>query len=234
MAKKSINELGLVAQPTAEVDVDHIPEEFSAAPPPPYPGTYRFKLPSTDRLKVLFDTFERDVAGKKVQFIQVVFDKDDPLVIVGGPEKVGEPFTTRIGNSPRNRSRKGEPEVLVSDYTYFLRALDMDAAKKVKNYDNKAAVDALVKVGGGKEFVADVEWSTYCNAEKQAYYTDDNGAQQPWVEDDGTTPHMGCGERYYMNHWKRGDDGRYADRLVCKCGASLRPFAGLRLFKAAK
>jgi hypothetical protein len=233
MAKKSINELGLVAQPTAEIG-ENVPEEFSSAPPPPYPGTYRFKLPTADRLKVMFDTFEREVDGKKVQFVQVIFDKDDPLVITGGPEKVGEPFTTRIGNSPRNRSRKGEPEVLVSDFTYLLRALDLDIAKKVKNYDNKAAIDALVKVGGGKEVIADVEWSTYCNAEKQAYYTDESGNQQAWFEEDGTTEKHGCGERYYMNHWPRGEDGRYLARMTCKCGASLRPFAGLRLFKAAK
>lgn len=230
MAKKSINELELKSQPTAEVDVDHIPEEFSSAPPPPYPGTYRFKLPATDRLKNCFDTFERD----DKQFLNVIFDKDDPLVIVGGPEKVGEPFTTRINNAPRNRARKGEPEVLVSDFTYFLRALDTDAAKKVKNFDNKAAIDALVKVGGGKEFVADVEWGTFCNSQKQIYVEVEGGGTQPGVADEQGTPIMGCGQNYYMNSWPRGEDGRYAQRLNCKCGASLRPFASLRLFKAAK
>lgn len=232
MSKKSINELELKSQPVAEIDYANLPEEFSSAPPPPYPGTYRFKLPGKDSLAVVWQTFDSKNAdgGDGPQCVTAVFDKDDPLVITGGSEKVGEPFTCRINNRPRNRARKGEPEMLVSDGTYLLRALD--PTKKVKNYDNKGFITAVV-AQGGKEFVADVEWSTYCSDQKQAYYEDESGNLQPWVDEDGGE-HMGCGERYYMNNWVRGEDGKYKPRLVCKCGASLRPFAGLRQFKTAK
>lgn len=227
--KKSINELDLKPQQAEAVDYSAIPDEFSSAPPPPYPGTYRFRLPSKEELKVAFDTFEGDVNGKTYQFVSVIFDKDAPLVITEGKAHVGEPFTTRINNKPRNRSRKGDPETLISDGTYFLRALE---GAQVKNYDNKGFIDAVIACGG-KEFVADLEWSAGCNAKKQAYYADDNGNLVAWTLEDGSEK-MGCGEYTYQNNWPRGADGRFLDRATCKCGASLRPFGGLRQFKVAK
>lgn len=234
MSKKSINELDLKAQPVGEIDFANIPEEFTQAPPPPHPGTYRFKLPAKDRMTMLFDTFEsKDANGNPgPQCVSVNFDADDPLVIVQGRERINEGFTCKINNRPRNRAKKGEPEMLLSDGTYFLRALDAEAAKKVRNYDNRAFIDAVV-AQGGKEFVADIEWSTYCNNEKQIYVQTDDGGLAPAV-DEAQNPVLGCDTRYYQKDWPKDTDGRYKDRLTCKCGASLRPFGSLRNFKTAK
>lgn len=234
MAKKSINELELKAQPVGEIDFEHMPEEFKQAPMPPYPGTYRFKLPPKGRIEMLFDTFiSKDANGNDgPQCVSVNFDEDDPLVIVQGKEKVGEGFATKINNRPRNRAKKGEPELLLSDGTYFLRAVDPDTAKKVRNYDSKGFIDAVVKQAG-KEFVADIEWSTVCNAERQIYVKDESGNLAAAVDEAGN-PVMGCGEKYYMGSWARDTEGKYKDRLDCKCGASLRPFGNLRNFKTAK
>lgn len=231
MAKKSVNELELKAQPVGEIDFENIPEEFSAAPPPPAPGTYRFKLPAKDRLSLCFETFDsKDAQGNPgPQCVSVNFDSEDPLVITQGKEKVGEGFTTKINNRPRNRARKGEPEFLVSDGQYLLLALDKTA--RVANYDNKNFIAKLV-AQGGKEFTADLEWSTYCNDQKQIYVEGEGGALQPGVQDDAGTPVMGCGTRYYQKDWPRDENGAFKPRLACACGASLRPFGNLRNFKS--
>ena len=231
MAKKSINEL---TKKTDQVEAlpAEIPPEYSPAPPPPYPGRYHLRTPPS--MAAIYDEFEATIRRgdqeKTVTRVAALFDKDDPLTIVNSPggNHNGEPLQTRISNAERNRAKRTDPPLLLSDGTYFLRAL---GEKPPANGDNAAFVTLMVKQAN-KEFMADWEWSGYCNPERQIY-VDSEGALVPAV-DEANQPLQGCGERYYLNQWPRGADGKYLERLTCKCGASLRPFGALRNFSAVK
>jgi hypothetical protein len=262
MAKKTAADLNLKAEviegtPTT---MDDVPDEYTPGPPPPYPGSYRFKPPAN--FAALWDKFEsadprgaKDKDGNpvKVERLSLVFDKDDPLVITQAPADqahlIGTQFTTRINNKERNRAKKNDPPLFVADMLYLLRAWSETQVPKT----NQEYV-ALVMKHAGKEFGADVEWTTNCNEERQIFIEvqKQDGAGNPLVDaatgqaltellpgvDAANQPVKGCGARYYMNNWPKGSDGRYLPRMTCSgkdgrpCGASLRPFGQLRNFRA--
>lgn len=249
MAKKTAAELNLKAEVIeGPKNMEELPDEYTPGPPPPYPGSYRFKLPSN--LSALWDTFDTKITegGPEVQRVSLIFDKEDPLVIEAAPpsekDLVGTPFTVRVNNRERNRAKKSDPPLFVSDLTYLLRALGEKTTPKT----NQEFITATLKYAG-RSFGADVEWSTNCNEEKQIYIevpkTDAQGNQlvdpatgaamtelAPGVDPATQQPVKGCGKRYYMNNWPKGGDGRYLPRMRCECGASLRPFGQLRNFRA--
>jgi len=235
MAKSTMQELGLKADEKVLVDYNQpVPEEFSPAPPPPYPGDYRFRLPKD----VTASWAKREVEiveGKgKVERVELVFDSADPLVIVNSPggKTDDEPYQCRISNVERNRARKGDPPIYVSDMTYLLRALG-STAKPAKNAEFVAEMNKY----GGREFVAAIEWSARCNKDRQVYVEvageDGSTSLSPGIAEDGS-PVNGCGQAYYMNQWPRGEDGRYKERVTCACGNILRPFGNPRNFRATQ
>ena len=264
MARKTAAELQLkpekIEGAPAPDNMDEMPDEFSSAPPPPYPGSYRWTPPKN--FAALWDKFEAtikdrdgnilsDKAGKKLEKVEriiLVFDKDDPLVIKQAPagheHLIGQPFTCQIRNNERDRSRKGEPPVYIDDLTYLLRAW----GETVRPTTNLGFIEAANK-HAGQEFGSDLEWTGSCNPQREAYFdvfTDAQGQQQ-WapeyvepgtvvssvqVKDAAGAPRKGCGKRYYMNDWKKDRSGVYLPRHRCACGASLRPFGQLRNFRA--
>lgn len=223
-----------------------IPDEFSPAPPPPYPGTYVARIPANvDDPKIYeeFDVFvdergfvnpdgkEGDKTGKRVS---ITFDDEHPFEItrtpVGSEDELGKTPRIRLNNRERNRSRKGQPKVLVADTTYLLRAL----GEKVPPANN-AQVRAALSKYGGHEVRFDLEWNTNCSKERTAYWVteDENGVRTtvPMTGEDGSEQ-KGCGSRYYLQQWTKDENGRYVYELTCQCGAQLRPFAQVRNFKA--
>jgi hypothetical protein len=244
MAKKTAAELQLKQeQIEGPKTMEDAGEEYTPGPPPPYPGSYRFRPPSN--FASLWDKYETAITDRnknplpgkeKVERISIVFDKDDPLIIVQAPPgeeaTVGGAFTTRVNNRERDRARKGDPPLYVADLLYLLRAWNPTGAVPKSNQEYIA--EAMKHAG--KEFGADVEWSANCNEENQIYIEvqDESGnvSTAPGVDQATQQPVKGCGKRYYMNNWVKGADGRYLPRHRCECGASLRPYGSLRNFRA--
>ena len=238
---KSIEELALKEEVLPTVAPTEIPEEFSSAPLPPYPGLYWWKLPA-DLATIWADPFDikvdengiADREGTKTsQRIAAAFEGEHALKILHAEhgEHIGESFSTRISNAERNRARKNQPPIHIPDMTYLLIAL---GDPNPSPGSNAAFAKALMQ-HGGEQFKANLEWTAGCNSERQVYYeqADEGGnpTLQPGCEEDGVTPINGCGNRYYMNDWpKDPTSGRYLERRICSCGASLRPFGQLRNF----
>lgn len=252
MAVKSFQEVMAALKPEPlELDYENIPEERGEFREPPKPGTYRFRLPAAlgfEPLEIAAKNAEGkwvDAKGQvvekielaaKVQHVNVVFDEAHPLVFVGGPYD-GEPFYTRISTLARNRFVTKDTKVKVSDLTYLLRAV----APEQRPTTIQAQAQVAAQVLPGKEFVARVEWSGYCNPKKDAYYlqavdeTKPNG-EQAWLayQDPNTGENMkGCGNRVWSNKWPKKADGTWEERATCSCNAGIRPFANLVGFKTA-
>lgn len=235
----SLQDLGLKNETLEGTDVplESLPEFGGAAPPPPAPGAYRFRLPDASKLATNFDLVASEKYGQRVQ---VQFDQDSPLIIVQSPGGTmnNEPYQTRFSNVPRLRGRKGE-QVLASDWDLLLRALGQayPDVKAERPKTNAAYIKAL-QAYAGKEFGADVEWSWSCNPKRTVWIPDDQGGSIEHPE--GV---QGCGKRYYQNNIDKVE-GQYPLRITCvgtridaatgesvTCGAIIRAFANLTNFR---
>jgi len=222
MAGKSLQDLGLKAESVGGAGFDELPEQQGSYLPPPQPGSYRFQLPAS--LTNIWDTREFDGKTRLV----ALFDADNPLTIVQSPgnQRNLEPFRTQITNNERNRARKGQPEVLVSDMDYLLKAL----GETKRPATNKAYLEALAKYAG-KDFAADVTWSWSCNPKKPKRVPDGEGGSVE-AKDEAGQPEMGCGKRYYPREVRKDGQGQYPLSIACECGALLRAFPNLSNFQA--
>lgn len=233
-----------------------IPDEFTPAPPPPYPGRYVGRLPSNlddPKMYEEFDVFldEKgfvDPTGTKETHgdpwkpgskgtgkrVSVTFDDEHPLEITRAPQghedEIGKTPRIRLNNRERNRARKNQAKVLVADTTYLLRALGCPTIP-----GNNAQVRELLKQYAGKEVQFDLEWNTNCSETRTAYWVteDEHGTQTtvPMTDEAGQEK-KGCGARYYLQQWTKDAQGNYVQELTCACGAVLRPFAQIRNFKS--
>lgn len=235
---KSMNELGLKKGTAEGVDYDNIPEERGGTfAPPVYPADYGLKLPGD--LSKVWDVFE-DADSK--QWVTMIFDDDNPLTITNATDKalVGTNVRSRINNKPRNRGKKGE-NIMVSDMTYLVRALDPAARPGAGVKDQAKLNEAFIaemKKHAGKEFVAFQSWTASCDQKRDAYfYVLDAAGQATGATEKQENPdapgsnRQGCGTRYYLGDWPKDQSGRYYETRQCQCGAVLRPFGQLERFR---
>lgn len=225
------------------VDYEKVPEQRGEYKPLIQPGDYLFRLPKNLDL-AWAEPFEANVGDKgKFERIAVQFDAEHPLTVVGAPPAVkaanpaiiGETVKTRVSNAERNRARKGDPAAYVSDLYYLLVEGLGFVGKPSENMDWILSLNAYA----GKEFVAALAWSSFCNKDKPRYIDDGSG---------GTTEdpekQKGCGSRYYQSALPKDESGLYLERFTCggkvqidggavDCGASLRCFPGLERFRTA-
>lgn len=237
---KGLEDLELKSEALPTVAPDAIPDEFGPPSTLFYPGAYRFKLPADlthlwEKVEVTVnDQGVADAAGtKKGERVQIEFTSADPLIIEQSldPDVIGQAFTCRISNVERNRARKGEPKVYVSDMTYLLRALGSKNPAPKSNLEFVKELCALA----GRSFGATLEYSTYCNKTRdaqQAVFGEDGTMTLVQLTNTEGAPVQGCGKRYYMSDWPKNEDGVYLDRRTCECGASLRAFNQVRSFTA--
>ncbi|PYQ25661.1 MAG: hypothetical protein DMF56_27080 [Acidobacteria bacterium] len=239
---RGINNLQIRDEVSDDVPSD-LPEQMGGVGLPPlFPGTHIFRIPSTiAQLVETYDEVVKDAQGNAVadpanpqqallvQRIRVRFDKDDPLIVVGTPED-GQPVATSISNQPRNRSRKGEPRVLVSDMAYLLRESMKYTGPLTKNSEWIAGL----QWAAGKVFRAEHGLSAYCNTEKVRYVHDPS---DPTMRGSMLDPsgQKGCGERLYTSSFRlpaqNGQPGGYSDLAYCKkCQAKLRGFFQIERF----
>ncbi len=217
----NFSDLALTDDKIEGVDYDNVGEERGAFTPNLPEGDYEFQLP-----KNLAGLWEIS-ASQKGQRVRLQFSNDEPLRVSNSrvPELIGSAWTGSISNVERNRARKGEPDRLVSDLGLFVR----NALKDSTKISGQKELMALVNKHGGEKFVANNEWSAYCNQKKVRYVTDETGHS---VED--PEGKQGCGANYYSSGLPRNADGSKADRLTCACGAALMARGNLARFRPAQ
>ena len=212
---KTLTDLKLKDEPlpTAGQSLDDLPQ-FGGFPPPPQPGSYRFRLPSD--LSSIWDVFTPDAA--KGERVVAIFDQATPLftVVSPGGKTNGQPFQTRLNNNERPRG-KGGAGGTHSDFDYLLAAFDPAQPKPKSNREYIERIRQLA----GREFGGDIRWSWRCSKDRNIRVVDLSGATQ---EVEGK---KGCGEAYYQEDVDRQPNGEYSQQLRCKCGAILRAFANL-------
>lgn len=216
-----LNKFSTTAQ-SEEVDFNNLPAQMGSFPDPPQPGPFRFELPKS--LSVANFEERDDKEDPKKKWLGVHFDSNAPLLIVQSSRGTynGDPFQTRISNQPRKRG-KGDDAPRVSDMSYLAAALGAEA----RPANNRAWVEWLIsQAQAGKQFAADIEFSYQCRADKPIYADDGNGTVQE------VPNQMGCGMRYYQKDAPKAEDGSFALRITCQCGASLRANANLVRFRA--
>lgn len=218
-----INSLNLRDDVYTEEIPQELPEQGGSFVPNLKPGPYWFRIPAeVSQLWAAFDQTKDVLSGQPlaqpIQRLQLKFDRDHPLVVVGGTED-GSVLTQTISNMPRKRSKKADVPP-VSDMTYLLREGLQDNTPVNSPKTWMAAINAHA----GHIFPAEVGLQGQCRKDKVRYIPDGQGGQ---IEDPAGT--LGCGERYYTQAFKQAD-GTYAERIMCKCGAVVRGFAQIDRF----
>jgi len=223
----NINELNLKAD---EVDVsfDDMPDPGGQYTPNPKPGSYKFTLPSD--LRNVWEVIERN--GK--ERVQATFDFDNALMYrsIRGSDVEDLPWTTRINNAEYSFGDGAS----TSNMAQLLKhALGEETTPRT----NMEYAQALER-HAGESFIADVTWSSYCNAKKdiKVYDEDDEGNQLSSTIVKDNTP--GCGKKFKQDQIPKTEDGTYMDRFTCDLAscdsedlAVLYSYANLRNFRAA-
>lgn len=226
-------ELALKDESAVSFDWDNPPEQPAGGfAPAIYPDSYEFELPKD--LENCWEVVEINEGDLKGQYVALQFDAQHPLVGIRSQsgQHDGETYNGRISGVPRNRSKKGDPPKYASDLMYLL-LYGFEGKEKPKNSREWISV---VNGYAGKHFVADAEWSAFCNKKKTIYVYD---AQGNAVEDPGvvnpetgvTSKRVGCGKNYYMRDIPKDAQGAYSERFQCSCGAALRAFPQLVRFR---
>jgi hypothetical protein len=197
------------------------------------PGAYEFETPADMNLP--WDTVEKEGQPQRVQ---VQFDDEHALKIIAGPDakRVGEPYTTRVSNVPRERKFGGET-IKINDFQYLLKKLGEKTVPKT----NREYLLALQKYAGRRfRSAINVSWSCNPNRDVRMWQPDPDPAKAgagagTRVEVAGQ---KGCGGRYYpdgkTNGVPKGADGLYPEEIICpKCHALLRGFSNLDLVREA-
>lgn len=205
-----INDLDLIADKLPAVNPQEIPDNRGFSQPLPQPGAYELRLPadiSKSYKSVLADVGQR---------IAVVFEDANGLTVV----KTGQGVKARVTNVEREVDGK-----LVSDFGTLLKVL---GSTKIFT-DNKEYAEELNSLGPNKTFVADYDWSGFCDPRNDVY------------GESGRIPgKKGCGVRYqtWIPSKPRADGatvklipaeaGVFHERFVCACGAVVRCFGDIR------
>jgi len=227
----SINDLKLT-EDKIEIPAE-IPEQFGSFAPPPQPGYYRFKMPSSltkiwDLVDVTNEEVKKRVKSSKA--LVAIFSNDYPLTVTHARDEsyIGQTFLTRVQVAPRHRGNN----IYISDMYYLLeKGFDHDMSD-CKSWKPRAWADALI-THANEEFGARVEWSAFCNPNKVRYILDDQGNA---IEDPSGV--KGCGANVYEPDIPRNEDKTFMLRFECgSCGeddgthAYLRAYANLAEFK---
>lgn len=245
---KSLSELQLenANLPDGIVSPDDIPDEFGPRRRTIYPVKYTFQLPAS--MTNLWDVRDQEIDGTKVQRVEILFDEDNPLMVIAahspeGEEFVGTAFQTRVSSRTRPR---GKNKVPVSNLYYLASAAKGE--KLTWPRTNREIVN-LVNSLAGRKFMALPAWSAYCNPKKGIWMPGEDGRL---VEQSNEgQPVLGCGTPVYFNNWPKDQNGRYYPSVTCggwrtivdsggnaekvSCGANLRPsFPELEQYEAVK
>lgn len=154
--------------------------------------------------------------GKKVLRKQLKFDRNSPLIVVGGKQD-GEPMTATFTTNPRARGKKDDPKTpWISDIAYMLDICLQDKTRPVGADQTVAAVNKYA----GKTIRLAHGLTAQCREDKVRYIvvqTVDNG-QTVEANIPDPTGTKGCGKRWYTSAFKNPETGQYDAEIACVCG----------------
>lgn len=250
-----------------------LPSQGGGYVPTILPGRDFFRIPANvDQCWEARDYEKKDIDGNVVvdgtgkpvieQHFLLKFDKENPLVVVGG-EYDGLPAQATITTIPRRHGKKGDPKAtMVHDITYLVRTSLGDKTQVTKRHEWMPIINKYA----GHIIYLEHGLSAGCDPERVRYVDDGTGKS---IEDpDGT---KGCdhaqgmekkaGSRLYTNDFKimvfqdtttgatynTRDEAieagvaaasvkqvpAFVDTVTCKgCGARLRGFFRIEKFLA--
>lgn len=231
------------------------------------PGTDTFRLP-TNLAQLWHDIVAEDTRpflpngqpnpnrGQQVKRRQVKFDRNNPLVVVGGAHD-GEPMTASFSTNPRPRGKKDEAKTpWISDAAMLLEVGLGDKSRPKTAPELEAAINRFA----GKTVRIEHGLTAQCRPDKVRYIVVDtqeptgqvvNGVPQFTVVSK-TMPDpsgaKGCGKRFYTSYFKNPQAGAVAapgqppapaydlevecDNVVGgqSCGAVVRAFESVERF----
>jgi hypothetical protein len=214
-------------------DADEVPDQVREFVPTPPPGAgYVLQFPGKDGFGMSeFETTEGP-DKKPCKRVKVLFGmgEGEPLTIAGVPmdvdeAQIGQPFRWAVTNVGRNRARRGQPTLLVSEMYYLLKAL---GTPPQKGWTNKQYAEAMLKLAN-KYVMSTIEWNAYCNPKKAIWVSGEEGKLVEVPEQ------MGCGKGLYQKDFAKapkGEDGSWQRFIKCpNCPAVLRANTGLTAFQ---
>lgn len=207
-------------------------------------------LEATDMRKVLMNGQANPTTGQKRKFRKLVFDRNNPLVVVGGPLD-GAPLTMVWNTVPRPRGRwdqRDEPSTpWVHDLAYFLEIGLRDASRPT----TQAALEATINKYAGKTIRFEHGLKAECRADKVRYIdvvTRTPHPENPQVLVESSNVQQdpagvkGCGKKYYTKDLRdkeaKSGEPQYLTELNCEgklpdgtgCRAVIRAFESFERF----
>jgi len=195
------------------------------------PGIYAFKLPESlvslwhevevvDRRAFLGNGQPNPTFNQKVKRSQLKFDRNAPLIVVGGPHD-GEPMTASFSSAPRPRSFKKDASKdpatpWISDLAYLL---DIALADKSRP-SNPEALKATINKYAGRTIRLETGLTAQCRADKVRYIRVETVEGNERAEQDLQDPtgKKGCGKRFNTKDFKDPATGKYDLEIACVCG----------------
>ena len=208
------------------------------------PGVDVFQLPVN--LPALWHDIIVEREGTKYKHVQLKFDKDNPLIVVGGPNN-GAAMLMSFTTLPRPRGRKDNPETLwISDLAILLDTGLGDKSRPLTKGGEAGvlALKAAINKYAGRTVRLDHGLSAQCRPDKVRYAFKNEDTDES-MEDPRKL--KGCGQRHYTKDFKAPDakqgEPQFDAVIPCKgkykdgtpCGAALRGFESVeRILPPAK
>jgi len=150
--------------------------------------------------------------SQKVQRKQIKFDRNTPLVIVGGKHD-GDVMTASYSTNPRARGKKDDPKTSwISDVAYILGVSLAD-----KTYPKTPdATMATFNAYAGKTIRIEHGLTGQCRPDKIRYIAVATTEGTTTIAD--PTGKKGCGKRYYTSAFRNPETGAYDHEILCTCG----------------
>jgi len=156
--------------------------------------------------------------GKKFGRKQLKFDRNNPLVVVGGKYD-GLPMLASFSTAPRARGKKDDPKTAwIPDTAYLLDTCLNDHSRPT----DVNVLIATINKYGGKQIRLETGLTAQCRPDKVRYIRvvlPDGKTEQDIADPTGT---KGCGKRYYTKDFKdpQAKEGEppYFEEYSCVCG----------------
>lgn len=228
-----IHQPAAVAEPAVEwpEQGQDLPEQMGGTRSLLMPGIYTFQLPKNlaqlwhdivaqDKRQTLSDGRPNPTYGQHVKRKQLKFDRNNPLVVLGGPMD-GAPMIASFSTAPRARGKADDPKTpWISDASYMLDISLNDKSRPSDPEKLKAAINQYA----GKTVRIETGLTGQCRPDRvryirvvtdQAAYLKDNTKGIEDIAD--PTGKKGCGQRYYTSNFKDGKGG-FVKEIGCACG----------------
>lgn len=214
---------------------EEMPEQMGGAPRTVLtPGVRTFKMPeklaalwhdieAEDRRQFLPSGQANPTKGQKFKRRQLKFDRNNPLVVVGGADD-GAPMLATFSTHPRARGKADDPKTpFISDASYVL---DTCLNDKSRPSDPKQ-LEARINAHGGKTIRLETGLTAQCRPDKVRYIRVVTSSGEQDLPD--PTGKKGCGKRYYTKDFKnplygapvapgQPPEPQWESEIGCDCG----------------